>query len=85
MSFSIIIPIYNEEKNIEKLFKEIVLTLSKFNTEYEIVLISKKVTIRHKSVANAMYLNPSPYLMMVNVFELIILFFIFINFYFSSL
>tara|TARA_A100000164_G_C21882031_1_gene760786 strand:- start:841 stop:1539 length:699 start_codon:yes stop_codon:yes gene_type:complete len=59
MSFSIIIPIYNEEKNIEKLFKEIVQTLSEFNTVYEIVLINDASTDSSSTVINNLKNNNS--------------------------
>ena len=50
----------------------------------EIVFISKNVTTKEKKVAIRMYLNPLPYLMIKNVFELIILFFKGISFCFKQ-
>lgn len=39
MEISIVIPVYNEEKNIEPLYKEVRLILNSLNKEYEIIFV----------------------------------------------
>ena len=40
MKFSVVIPLYNEEKNIQPLIEEVIKALSKYKFKYEIILVN---------------------------------------------
>ena len=56
-NISIIIPIYNEEKNVRELHKEILDVCQKLNKEFEIIFINDGST---DNTFCLLYTSPSP-------------------------
>jgi len=57
VDLSIIIPVYNEEGNVELLYKEIVEVLSGYNRSYELILIDDGSTDRSFEILNRIQLS----------------------------
>jgi len=66
MNFSIIIPLYNEEKNIDNLIKEIFLSLNKYENNFEIILVNDASTDSTLNIIEFLKKKYSPRIYLIN-------------------